>query len=122
MRRPVAMILIGFQARIEAHAIEQPRMHLRRVAAPVLVGEQENSDRVLIHLGLGLELEQRHRRIAVEAPRRVHEVADPLERRAVVGEITFSQGAYGIRALEPPQHARIQVQRDSGAVRRFRQQ
>ncbi len=50
-------------------------------------------------------------------------MADAFERRAVVGQVVFGQRADADpRASEPPQQARVQVQRDTGAVRRFRQQ
>ena len=97
-------------------------MHLRRIAAALLVGHEKHRRGVLVDLGLGLELEQRNRRIALEPPSRIDEMADALERRAVIGEILLGQRAQRIGVLQPREHVGIDVQRDARAVRGLGQQ
>ena len=52
MRRAVAIELLGLEPFVELHAVEEPRVHLRRIATALLTTHEKNRRGVLVHLGL----------------------------------------------------------------------
>ncbi len=57
VRGSVAMILVRLEARVEAHTIEQPRMHLGRIRSALLMGDEKHRCGIFVHFSLGLEFQ-----------------------------------------------------------------